>query len=260
MEVFGLEGLDGLIRATSLHVARIMGAIWFLPVFAQGGPARLQKIGLSVVLGIIVATARADRLEDPGSDALLLSLATSREILFGLVFGWIASLVFEAARMAGALVATEMGLNLSNQVDPVTGLSQPLLSQLFMSLAALLFFLSGGHALVLTALVASFDGVKPGTFALGPELFEPLLGFTLAMIGAGVKMAAPVFVLLIVVTVCVGFLAKVAPQLHILEASWPVRIASGLLLMVLFLPQMLETFEGVLQAMGVRLHEVAAGR
>ena len=29
--------------------------------------------------------------------------------------------------------------------------------------------------------------------------------------------------------------------------------------MILFLPQMLETFDGVLQFMGVRLHEMAAG-
>ena len=260
MEELGLEGLDGVIRATGLHVARIMGAIWFLPVFSQGGAGRFQKIGLSLALGVMIAVARADRLEDPGSDALVLGLATSREILFGLVFGWIAGLVFEAARIAGALIATEMGLNLSNQIDPITGLSQPLLSQLFMSLGALIFFISGGHALVLTALVSSFDGVQPGSFSLGPEMFEPLLGFTLAMIGAGVKMAAPVFILLIIVTVCVGFLAKVAPQLHILEASWPLRIASGLVLMILFLPQMLETFDGVLQFMGVRLHEMAAGR
>ena len=260
MGIEGLEGLDGLVRATGLHVARVMGVLWFLPIFAQGSAARFQKIGLSMVIGILVATARTEHLEDPGSDPLLLALATVRELLFGLVFGWMASLVFEAARIAGALIATEMGLNMSNQVDPISGLSQPLLSQLFISLVAILFFMSGGHELVIASLVQSFDTVKPGTFMLGPEMFEPLLGFTLAMIGAGVRMPAPVFVLLIVVTVCVGYLAKVAPQLHVLEASWPIRIAAGLILMILFLPEMLATFDGALELMGVNLQAMAAGR
>ena len=174
MGIEGLEGLDGLVRATGLHVARVMGVLWFLPIFAQGSAARFQKIGLSMVIGILVATARTEHLEDPGSDPLLLALATMRELLFGLVFGWMASLVFEAARIAGALIATEMGLNMSNQVDPISGLSQPLLSQLFISLVAILFFMSGGHELVIASLVHSFETVKPGTFMLGPEMFKKL--------------------------------------------------------------------------------------
>ncbi|MAG56838.1 MAG: hypothetical protein CMJ83_11145 [Planctomycetes bacterium] len=256
----GFQELDGLIRATGLHVARVMGMIWFLPVFGQGAAPRMQKIGLALVLGTVAATARGPELEDPGAEPLVLGLAVGREILFGLLLGWMAGLVFETARMAGALIATEMGLNLANQVDPVTGMSQPLMSQLFMSLAALMFFISDGHEIVLSALIGSFDGVPPGSFSLGPELLDPLLAYTVGMIGAGVKMAAPVFILLIVITVCVGFLAKVAPQLHILEASWPIRILSALVLTVLFLPNIMGSFDSVMDAMGVNLHRLAAGR
>ena len=260
MGIEGLEGFDGVIRATGLHIARVMGVIWFLPVFSNGRAAQLHKLGIAVTVGLVTAIARGDRLEDPGSDPFVLGLATCREMLFGLVLGWVASLVFEAARITGALIATEMGLNVANQVDPITGLSQPLLSHLFMSIAGILFFAAGGHEVILSALISSFESVRPGTFSLTPDMFEAMLAFTLAMIGAGVKMAAPVFIVLIIVTICVGFLAKVAPQLHILEASWPIRIASGLILMVLFLPQIMAAFDRALDTMGVSLHHLAAGR
>ena len=68
------------------------------------------------------------------------------------------------------------------------------------------------------------------------------------------------FIVLVIVTISVGFLAKVAPQLHILEASWPIRIASGLTLMILFLPQIMSAFETALDTMGVNLHQMATGR
>lgn len=260
MGIEGFDGLEGIIRAVGLHVARVMGVIWFLPVFSHSKAARLHKFGIALTLGLVTAIARGDRLEDPGSDPIILGLATVRELLFGLILGWMASLVFEAARIAGSLIATEMGLNVANQVDPITGLSQPLLSQVFMSIGGILFFAAGGHEMVLSALVSSFDGVPVGTFSLDDAMFEQMLAFTLTMIGAGVKMAAPVFIVLVIVTISVGFLAKVAPQLHILEASWPIRIASGLLLMILFLPQIMQAFDVALDQLGVTLHHMAGGR
>jgi flagellar biosynthetic protein FliR len=173
--------------------------------------------------------------------------------------GWVAGLVFEAVRAGGALLATEMGLNMANQVDPVTRTSQPLLSHLFQAMALVLFFAAGGHGLVLGALVRSFEAVPPGTFTPRPALALALVSCTGDLMEAALRIAGPVFVLLVALSVCVAFLAKVAPALNILEASYPVRILGTLVLLVLFLPAMMRAFDDLLAAAGRRLIEVAEG-
>jgi flagellar biosynthetic protein FliR len=251
--------LDGLIRAVGLHVARTMGLIWLLPIFGNSGGHRMHKLGISIILGVVVATARGPDLVDPGPESLVLGLALARELLFGLFLGWIIALLFEIASLAGALIATEMGLNLANQVNPATGLSTPLFSQLFVSLAGLLFFMGDGPRLLLNALMVSFDGVPPGTFSIDPSLMEPTLAFVSLTIEAGVRVAAPVYILMVVITVGVAFLAKVAPNLHVLEASWPIRILSALLLTILFLPDIMSGFDRIMEVFGEQFQALARG-
>lgn len=256
----GLESLDVALRAVLLHATRIIAAVQALPIAPTGPAARLGRFGLGLVLGLAAMSARgSDAFADPGGGALRLAILVVREILFGLLLGWVAGLAFDAVRTGGALIATEMGLNMANQVDPVTRASQPLLSHLFQAIALVLFFGAGGHGMVLGAVLRSFESVPPGRFVPGPATADAVLSFTGTMMAAGLRFAGPTFLLLVVLTVCIGFLAKVAPALNILEASYPVRILGALALLATFLPWMMDVFDGLLETAGLAMNAVVEG-
>jgi len=152
-----------------------------------------------------------------------------------------------------------MGVHMANQVDPNTHTQVPVTGFLFRNMGVILFFASGGHRIVLAAFARSFDANPPGSLPPPDAMIDTVLGFTGMVLAAGLKIAAPVFFILVVVTVCIGFLAKMAPNLHILEASFPIRILSGLLLMVLMMPVIMEAFEDVLEQAGQGLFSAVSG-
>jgi flagellar biosynthetic protein FliR len=255
-----LLGLDALIRFGGLHVVRVLAAFWMLPVFSAGPGSRTMRLGFGLILGLTVAVARSDKpYEDPGSDPLLLTILVMKEMVFGLLLGWLAGIMFEAVKFAGSIISIEMGMHMANQIDPNTNTQLPVIGFLFQNIAIVLFFVSGGHQIVLNAFMKTFDLYPPGALPETGVLLATLLSFASLVISAGLKIAAPVFLLLVVVTVCVGFLAKMAPTLHILEASFPIRILVGFTLLVMFLPAMMAGFDDVMHEVGRGLLDLAEG-
>ena len=156
MEAF--DQLEALVRYGSLHVVRVTAAFFMLPIVNAGPGSRFLRLGLGLVLGITVAVARFDvHFEDPGSGSLLMAILVLKEMVFGLLLGWLAGLLFECVKVAGSLISTEMGMHMANQLDPNTNTQVPVISFLFQNLALVLFFASGGHGDVIGAFVRSFE-------------------------------------------------------------------------------------------------------
>ena len=62
-----------------------------------------------------------------------------REVGIGLILGFAIQLAFGAAVFAGQAIAMTMGLGFAMAVDPQNGVQVPVLSQLYVILATLLF-------------------------------------------------------------------------------------------------------------------------
>ncbi len=253
-----LAGADAEIRHVGLHIVRVLAAFSVIPAFGTGPSTRFTKLGLGVYIGFAIAAARHDRaFVDPGPDALPLIGIMIREILFGLLLGWVARFWIEVVRGAGALISHEMGLNMANQVDPATGIATPLVAHLYEIVALTLFFIMGAHHAVISSVVHSFDATPPGAFSPDADLLGSLTVFGGGLIEASLRVAAPVFVALVVLTVAVALLARVAPQWNILDASYPIRIGAGLSLLILTLPVMRPVLDAVFEQSCRQLETVA---
>ncbi len=255
-----IGNLDAEIRHAGLHTVRILAAFSVIPAFGTGPSTRFTKLGLAMFIGIAIAAARRDRgFVDPGSDPLPLLGIAFREFLFGLLLGWIARFWIEVVRGAGALISHEMGLNMANQVDPATGIASPLVAHLYEIIALTLFFIMGAHHAVIASVVKSFDAVPPGAFAPDADLLGSLTVFGGGLLEASLRVAAPVFVAMVVLTVAIALLARVAPQWNILDASYPIRMGAGLALLILTLPVMRPVLDAVFERTSEHLFTVASG-
>jgi flagellar biosynthesis protein FliR len=230
-------GLEAEVRWVMLHFVRLLSAFMMLPAFGSGPASRFAKIGLALFLGVLVGFGRRhDGWSDPGWATAPLCLAIGSEALVGLLLGWVSRFWLEVCRLAGGLISQEMGLNLANQVDPISGQPVPLIGYLYEILAVVLFFSMHAHHALLGAIARSFDAVKPGRFVLDERLAASLVGFGSGVIEASIRLAAPVFVALVLLSVMIGLMSKVAPQWHILDTSYPIRAGVGLVLVFASLP------------------------
>jgi flagellar biosynthetic protein FliR len=128
-------------------------------------------------------------------------------------------------------------------VDPQNGVQVPVVSQLNVVLATLLFLAIDGHLVLITAVVESFsvlpvgsaiapDGMFARVFALGSQLFASAL-----------LLGLPTLTAILMINVAFGVITRAAPQLNIFAVGFPVTIIAGFLFLLLALPMFISTLQ-----------------
>lgn len=252
-----MDLLESHVRFFLLHWVRCAAMVGPLPLFGPGGAARVAKIALGVMLGSILAVqagggpseggfAPIPSFDDPGFGGMLV-LCLVNELLLGSMFGFVANVAFATIRIAGDLIGTEMGFNMASIQDPITGVSVQVIAHVFESVGILLFIAVGGDHTLIRALAASFERQRVGALSFDVGLIEALLTYTAGVFAAGFQLAAPVFVAMILLGIALAILAKVAPQLQLMQFAFGAKILVGLLLLVatfhVIVPSMASAFD-----------------
>ncbi len=170
------------------------------------------------------------------------------ELLTGAVLGWLARLPALALGMAGALMATLLGLSSVVQLDPALGGQSSALARLFGLAAPVLILATGMYTLPLSALAGSYALVGPGGVlpaADTAEMFLRAVGTTFAL---ALQLSAPFLIASVVWQIAVGLLSRVAPQLQAFAVAAPGQILGGLVLLGLLASSLLSTWENGLAA------------
>lgn len=225
---------------------RISALLLAAPIFGSGNLSVQWRLILALLLALVVAP----QLPVPAIDPLSITAleVATEQILIGLAMGFIVQMVFSAVTQAGESVALSMGLGFSSVVDPTSGVQVPIVSQMLVILATLLFLALNGHLLLLAVLVRSFHAVPIGAGGLGTEDLWALLQFGTLMFGGALAIALPAVAALLMVNVAVGVIARAAPQLNIFAVGFPAMMLAGFVLLVLLLPAFAVRFEELLRA------------
>lgn len=195
------------------------------PVFGGAYVPAPVRIGLGVLLAIVVAPAAPppDRLGEAG-----LVVAVAGEAALGVALGMGLRALVAGAELAGHLAGFQIGLSYAAVVDPQSGVRNNVVASLYASLALLLFLGINGHHALIRALVDSYRLVPIGGAGLhGPigTAVAQLLGFVFL---TGVRLAAPVVTVVLLVEVALGLIARAAPALNLMVVGTPVRLLAGL--------------------------------
>ena len=214
-----------------LTLLRVSLLVFILPFFGGQGLPRLVKAALCLVLTLGVWPHLSFSGTQLPASMWEIGTLVIGELFLGLVLGIIVQCVFAAVQTAGQIMGFQMGFAMMNVVDPLSGVSVTLTSQLLYLLTILLFLSMNGHLYLLQALSQSFELVPPGELLLNPQVKEEILAFSSQIFVLAIKVAAPVMVAEFLVTLGLGIIAKVAPQVNVLFVGFPVKIAVGLIMM-----------------------------
>jgi flagellar biosynthesis protein FliR len=228
MNILNLTLQDYLIFFFCL--LRMSGLIVFAPFFGgQDFPVR-ARIGFAVFVSFLAFPYAAQTMSAPLalSGPLLVAL-TAQEVFVGLVIGFAASLVFLGAQMAGELIGQQLGFSLANIFDPQLEEEVGIISFFQFSLAIVIFFMLNLHLVLLEILVNSYRVVGLGGAVLRGDLIQQIGDMFGRIWTTAIELSGPVLLVMLLVSVVVGMLARTMPQLNILSVGLPAQVFVGLL-------------------------------
>ena len=179
-----------------------------------------------------------------------------KEFLIGYLIGFCANLIFIAVDMASNMFSIQMSLSASQALNPTTGASSPVLSQVYTLMATMIFITLNAHQWLFSAVYDSFTTMPVGYgFLVNGKIVEECLYLTGQMFSVAVGLALPIFGILLIKDVLMGFVSKMMPQMNVFMVAMPLKIYVGLFLGMIFIRPMAEymavVFEKTLTAIMV---------
>lgn len=241
-----------------LIFCRITAFFVVAPVFSSRGVPNTFKIGLGFFISFIVfLTYGMKQAIVPDAQYVLFIM---REILVGVLMGFVVYLFFSVVQTAGSIMDMQIGLAMANVVDPHTGTSQPLLGNFKYMLMIVLFLMMNGHHYLLRGLMDSYEWMP-----LSNELFARMMSgsisdfltralgntFLLAM-----QVAAPLVVAMFLADAGLGLLAKTAPQYNVFVIGIPLKLIIGSFLLILLMPGLTTIFDRLFSIMFESLEQL----
>jgi flagellar biosynthesis protein FliR len=232
MNVFGLS--MGQFETLLLVVVRVSAMFVMSPIFSQTQIPHLVRIGLAIVVGfVVVHTVPAI---EPLGGLGELAVAVAAQIFIGLVFGFVAFLLFTGIQFAGEIIDIQIGFAVVNVVNPLTSQNVTVIGEFQLALATLLYLAIDAHHALISGIAGSFLLV-PLPFAGAPEILAgDIVRFFTQALFIVFQIAAPVAIALFVVNVMLGLMARVAPQMNVFVVGFPFQIAVGLIMLIVSMP------------------------
>ncbi len=156
-----------------------------------------------------------------------LSIGFMKEMAVGYLMGFAFTMIFEALVLAGELVGVMMGFSMAQVLDPMMNVSQGILSQLFVLVATLIMLTMDLHLAILGLLSDSFVILPMGSYSMPYEMLADISQGSARMFNYGLKFAAIPFVVLFLMTIALGFMAKVMPEMNVFMVGFPLGIFIG---------------------------------
>ncbi len=240
--------------ATGLAMVRWLGATLLLPVFTRTGVTRLLRGGVAFAMAVPAIPAAYQTVDaiEPARFFMEVVLLTTKEFGVGVALGLLLGIPFWAAELAGSTLDVQRGSAVGTLADPEGASQSSILGTFFMIISIALFLAAGGMDIVVSVIYDSYllwplGAMAPDAAIAADEVFVGLLQKMTVM---AVILCAPLIVANMLSDLLLGFVARLAPQLHIDQIGAAVKSLLLAALMVIY-----ATFSGEeMLRQSLRLH------
>lgn len=178
----------------------------------------------------------------------VLSLILIKEFMIGYIAGFVANVVFIGVEISADLVSMQMGLTAAQAMNPMTGDTSPILSQAYTILASMIFIGLNGYTWIFSAIYKTFTLIPPGyNIAVSGTFTHNVIYLTSQIFIIGLSIALPIFSVLLITDVLLGFVAKMMPKMNIFMVALPVKIYLGIILFIMLIPPICSQIQTLLE-------------
>ncbi|KUP24343.1 flagellar biosynthetic protein FliR [Paenibacillus sp. DMB5] len=234
-----------------LIFCRITSFFVVVPVFSSRSIPLQFKIGLSFFVSMIIFSSGGTGITVPQDLTYIILII--REVLIGLLLGFIGYLMFMTIQTAGSFIDIQIGFAIANVIDPLTGTSAPIFGNFKYMIALTMFVIMNGHHHLLNAIVYSYDWVPIDNIIFSKMLDGSLSDFLVRSFAQSFmlafQMSAPLVTALFLTDVGLAFLARTAPQYNVFVIGVPLKIIIGLALFLILMPGLAYLFQNLYDIM-----------
>lgn len=220
-----------------LIFTRISGMIFSMPLISTYPIPQQIKIWLCAIVAFILfpMVAANSSIVVPSSMPELM-VFMFREFAIGYIIGFCATFLFAAVQVGGEFVSIQIGISMSQILDPTTGEQTQVLSQLYTYIATLVFIALNAHQWLFAALYKSFQAFPlSAEWILSGGLVSHVLHMSSSIFSIGISMVLPIFCVMFISEVLMGFMSKMMPQMNIFMVAIPLKVYIGIVLILIFL-------------------------
>lgn len=220
--------------------ARISAFMLAVPIFSLDAFNIRFRVMFSAVL-----TMLAVEIVDFNAELLSLGALVTEiivQIFIGLFSGYILQIVNGAIAVGGQAISNSMGLGMANLMDPTLG-NVPVISQILIILATLIFIVVDGHLVLIDILMQSFVVFPIGQIFSLNIIHNIFLEWSPLLFLGGLVISLPIMISVLLVNAGLGMITRSAPAMNIISVGFPAILLMGIILLLIALPGMLGRIE-----------------
>ncbi|AMF98969.1 MULTISPECIES: type III secretion system export apparatus subunit SctT [Vibrio] len=232
----------------SLTLPRLMACFIFLPILNKqtlGGTMVRNGVLCSLALFIFPMINQQDLPAE--TDGIWLMIILGKEVLLGLLIGFVAAIPFWAIEAAGFLVDNQRGAAMASMFNPTLGSQSTPTAVLLTQTLITLFFSGGGFVAFIYALFNSYASWPVISFF--PSVTEEWVHFFYAqfeqLMWLGVLMSAPLVLAMFLAEFGLALISRFAPQLNVFFLAMPIKSAIASVLLIVYLALMMNHFQAL---------------
>ncbi len=229
-----------------LVFARMAGIVFLFPYFNWPGIPAVLRIWIAMILSWLIYLSLPGEAPFSPAGAPEMVLLLAREAAVGLALGFLIVLCFSLFTQAGQLMDLGAGLTLSAIFNPQAGGQVTLLGRFYYLLVLVYYLAINGHHLFITSIAESYRLIPLDSAFLARELAGGMGQIFTRIFTLAFQIAAPVIVVLLIMDLALGLIAKTVPQVHVFVEGLPLKIALALLILGILLHPMAAAWESLL--------------
>ena len=184
-------------------------------------PVRIGIV-MTITLLIISLNPNVPNIEIISSSNGIATAFT--EIAIGLAAGLILTIIFASVSLAGEKIAAASGLSMAQQIDPTSGSSSPVVSQILTLFLLVVFLSLDGHLLIIRTIIESYEFIPIGTYVNPEILIEGGIIASKKMFFIAAIIMLPIVIVLLLVNVAIGVITRSAPTLNLFSFGFPITM------------------------------------
>ncbi len=217
-----------------LVLVRVAGFVMTAPFFSYNSIPTRMKAAISIMLTvIIIQTVPVVSLSYNGMfgySALIL-----KELVVGLILGFMCVICFYIVNFAGQIMDMEMGLSMATMFDPLSNLQITVTGNIYNYFIMLMMLVTDFHYYIIRAITDSFQYFNVGEPVFRNSLKDIMIDFMGNYFLIAFRIVLPVFCCMLLINVVLGVLARVAPQMNMFVVGIQIKVLVGIILLVLLI-------------------------
>ncbi|HEX2954006.1 MAG TPA: flagellar biosynthetic protein FliR [Bacillota bacterium] len=219
-------------------LGRTSGLIITAPYFQSRSMPVMVRAGLALFLALVLAPVLGLRYGAEWTQGNLWIQSFTAEVMTGLTMGYLLNLSFVAIQVSGQLIDVSIGFGVVNILDPQSGVEMPITGQFQQIMALWIFLVLHGDHLIIGALAHSYKIIPPAAFSLTTHGVKVILEAFGGMFLLGFQIALPIVGAIFLADLAMGIVSRLIPQINIFVTGFPIKIALGLLMLILLIPML----------------------